>query len=251
MIIKINGIIIKEYIIGESDKYITLFTKELGKIQVGAPRAKQYNNGLASGTQLFVYGEFLVSGHKGIYKLISVEPVYMFHNLRFDLITLSYATYIAEFISEVSRENSSNDQLLSLTLHALHKLTKPDPNAKLIRYIFEMCALALLGFMPQLHECVECGDLTKEQDKTTYHFSVDAGGIVCETCAKQMHSIKISYATWYTLAYIVNTPIKEVFRFNVESYVLKQLGQIATAYTGYYIEKSFKTLEFIKGIENL
>ena len=250
MIIKVNGIVIREYTIGESDKYITLFTKELGKIQVSAPRAKKYVKGLAAGTQLFVYGEFMVSGYQGTYKLLSAEPTYMFQGLSRDLAVLSYATYFAEFVSEVSDENSGNGELLTLMLYALHNLSKPDSNVLITRCVFELRAMVILGFMPQLKTCLNCAceiELLKE----ARFFSVEQGGILCSKCKGYEPSFKIDEVTWYTLLYITYTPIKKVYQFKVDDYVLKQLKPLIEAYVTYYIEKKFKTLEFIESIESI
>ena len=46
MIIKTKALVIKEYIVGESDKYITLFTKELGRIQAIAPKQRKQKRDL-------------------------------------------------------------------------------------------------------------------------------------------------------------------------------------------------------------
>lgn len=249
MIVNVTGLIIKEYVIGESDKYITLFTKELGKIQVGAPRAKKYEKGLASGTQLFVYGNFVVASYKDTYKLLSVEMIHMFHHLREDLLTLSYATYLVEFISEVAEEGSGNEKLLSLLLRTLHTLG-PEKNLNLIRRVFEFRALCILGFMPELYRCTGCGEVL-EDEMSPWPFVVSEGGLVCPRCGKLPFSYNLLPTTLYTLKYIAFAPIKDVYRFSLEKPFLKQLSDICDFCLGYYIDKKFKTLDFIESIEKV
>nr|WP_307990256.1 DNA repair protein RecO [uncultured Niameybacter sp.] len=252
MVIKVMGIILKEYVVGESDKYITLFTKELGKIQASAPRAKKFDKGMASGTEMFVYGEFIMTQYKHTYKLIAVESKFTFHRLREDLTTLSYASYIAEFISEVSVEGSGNEHLLSLMLHTLHSLDKMGDKACLrIRRTFEMRALSLLGFRPELDACISCGQKMKEDQNKRYTICPEEGGMVCEACKAEYKTISISYTSWYVLHYILAEPIKTLFHFEIKPYVLKEIGLVCDQLIAYYIEKPFKTLEFIKSLENL
>lgn len=252
MIIKVDAIVIKENIVGESDKYITLFTKEYGKIQAGAPKAKKFDKGFAAGTELFVYGEFVLTQYKHTYKLIGVEPIYTFHHLREDLFVLSYASYIAEFVSEVATESSGNSELLTLMLYALHSLNKgSSEDVERIRRTFEMRALVLLGFSPQLTQCVSCGRAIGEDPSKKYTFCVAEGGLYCEACTPQIGSFQISYTTWYVLNYIKLVPIKTLFRFEIKPYVLKEIALLCDAMIAYYIEKSFKTLEFIKSLGNL
>ncbi|MGL4344699.1 MAG: DNA repair protein RecO [Cellulosilyticaceae bacterium] len=249
MIVNVSGLIIKEYVIGESDKYITLFTKEIGKIQVGAPRAKKYDKGLASGTQLFVYGNFVLASYKDTYKLISVEIIHMFHHLREDLMTLSYATYFLEFISEVAEEGAGNEKLLSLTLRGLHTLRSDKP-FKLIRRVFELRALCILGFMPELYRCTGCGRVLGEEE-APWPFVVGEGGLVCPKCRDFGLAYQLLPTTLYTLKYIAFVPIKEVYKFNLDEQILSQLSDICDLCVAYYIDKKFKTLDFIEGIETV
>ena len=249
MVIKVDAIVVKEYVVGESDKYITLFTKEYGIIQVGAPRAKKFDKGFASGTELFVYGEFILTQYKHTYKLIGVEPKYTFHHLRENLLILSYASYIAEFVSEVATESSSNSELLTLMLYALHSLNKSsEKSAERIRRTFEIRALVILGFTPELNRCVMCGIPLEGNEHTSYPFLVQEGGICCKTCRGTNTYITLSYTTWYVLHYIRLAPYKTLFKFEIKPYVLKELIKLCDEMIAYYIEKSFKTLEFIKSL---
>lgn len=251
MIINVKGIIIKEYVVGEGDKYITLFTREIGKIQLRAPKAKKYENGLASGTQLFVYGQFVVSGYKDNYKLISVDIINMFHNIRKDLVRLSYATYIVEFLREVTSEGVANEELLKLTLMTLHKISLGKMSLKLIRRIFEMRAFKAIGLMPNLEHCIECGMDLVNQPLPRYSFVVSEGGLVCDQCLQSFYFTSLSYTTVYVIRYILYTPLEKLFSFKLDEEVLEQLEKINEAYSQYHLEKSFRTIEFIKSIENI
>lgn len=249
MIITTKALVIKEYTVGESDKYITLFTKDMGKIQVGAPRAKKYDRGLASGTQLFVYGEFTISSTKNTYRLLNVEIIDMFHKIREDLMVLSCASYIAEFLSEVVEEQDHNEKLFILATRTFYVLSKGQMPQELIRRIFEFRAMALLGFMPELWNCTNCSVMLSEKKLVAYHFSPSEGGIICDKClGGHTDIIYISYSTLYTLQYILVAPLEDLFKFRVDKMITKQIGLVCDRYIEFYIDKRFKTLEFIKTI---
>ncbi|WP_180270699.1 DNA repair protein RecO [Sporanaerobium hydrogeniformans] len=252
MTIKTKALVIREYIVGESDKYVTLFTKDLGKIQALAPKAKKYSGGLATGTQLFVYGEFMLTQYKDTYRLLSVDILDMFHDLRKDLFCLTYSSYIVEFVAAVTEEALVQEELLLLTLITLKNLSQEEKRLRLVRRIFELRALSLLGFMPQIKKCVDCEVFLTETEQTTYDFHVEAGGILCSNCQKHyIHTLKISYGTLYTLRYIMATPVERLFKFEVSEQVLKELEHISEDYRSYYIDKSFKTLDFISKLHQL
>ena len=252
MIIKTKALVIREYTIGESDKYITLFTKEMGKIQVLAPRAKKSDKGFASGTQVFVYGDFMMTSFKDTYRLISVEVIEMFHNIRNDLIALSYASYIMEFIQSVTEPDLPQQELLKLTLLTLKAFIKAEMSPQLIRRVFELRAMSLIGFMPVVEACSGCGEVLKEEANQIYCFAPEEGGLVCQNCRQYVKfSLNIQYTTLYCIKYIIGAPLNRLFHFNLIPIIQMELNGICEAYVAYYIDKEFKTLDFIERIEKL
>jgi DNA repair protein RecO (recombination protein O) len=251
MILTVKAMVIREYVVGESDKFVTLFTKELGKIQASASQAKKYTKGLTTGTQLFVYGIFTLTSYRNTYKIIQIEVLKTFHHLREDLTRLSYATYLSEFLLHVTYEEVEAEELLYLSLLAIKRLEKQTKHYKLTRSIFEIRAMALLGYMPQLKACTLCGKEIKEHPDREYTFSIENGGIICQECLGNHKGLLLSFSTYYTLQYIVWAPLKTLFQFETNDKILIQLDKIAESYVSYYIEKSFKTLSFIKSIESM
>lgn len=248
MIIKTRALIIKEYTIGESDKYVTLFSKEYGKLQVIAPRAKKNDKGLAAATQLFVYGEFLCSSYKGTYRLINVDIIEMFHSLRNQFETICYASYIIEFLDYVVQPMQPQQELLYLALVTLKALSKKEMAYSFIRSIYELRALKEMGYMPQLLRCVVCGYELEENEQEQYYFSCHMGGLICKKCLthykNEVHII--DYDTRYTMQYILTTPIKILYYFKVTDKIKSQLSKVSQDYLRYYIEHEFRSLELLK-----
>ncbi|OON96604.1 MAG: DNA repair protein RecO [Epulopiscium sp. Nele67-Bin005] len=245
----IKGLVIKEYVVGEGDKYITLFTKEIGKIQVYATRAKQHQNGLSASTQLFVYGQFNISKTKNTYRVASVEIIEMFHSIREDILTLSYASYIMEFLLEVTREGEKYHELLNLSLHTLWALSKKIISPKIIKHIFELRALKYLGFMPELTKCVICyADFCETNEKI--RFSLEEGGIICGKC-QITTPYYITNSVHYMMQYVLATPLKSLYCFEISNKVAKDFIYIIRRYTVYYVETDFKTAHFIQKLEEM
>lgn len=252
MIIKTKALVIKEYIVGESDKYVTLFTKEYGKIQALAPKAKKTDRGFASATQLFVYGNFILTSYKDTYRMVNAEIIEMFHNIRNDLERLSYASYMMEFLQYVTEPMLPHVELLKLTLVSLQVLAKEQADCHLIRRIYELRALSELGFRPQLLACTDCGEVIPEEEERRYYFSSEAGGLVCGACKNYYKGlIEMNYGTRYTIQYILTAALKQLYHFTITKQIQKQLDQVCEQYVPYYVDKSFKTLDFIERIEAL
>lgn len=252
MIIKTKALVIREYIVGESDKYVTLFTKEYGKIQALAPKAKKADRGFASSTQLFVYGDFILTSFKDTYRLVNAEIIEMFHDIRNNLEALSYASYVMEFVQYVTEPMLSQPALLKLTLQTLKAFTYEGASYELIRRIYEIRALSEIGFGLQMGVCTECGEVLKEDDNAIYYFSVEAGGLVCQGCMPYYKDIiRISYSTRFTIHYILTSPVNKLYHFTVSQPIQKQINEICDRYVPFYINKSFKTIDFILRLEAL
>lgn len=238
----------KEYTIGESDKFIAIFTKSNGKVMVNAPYAKKHNRGLASRTQIFVYGEFMLQETKGNYKLLQADIIEAFHDLRNDLLRLSYSAYVLEFIDVTMEENLSSPDVLRLVVRTLQAMCKDEIKSNLIRHIFELKHMCLLGFMPNVFSCNGCGLSHGESAKL--YFDIVQGGIVCADCSEpSQYRLKISEGTLHAMQYIVSVHIDEIFTFTVSDKVLFEYNKIMSKYISYYIDKKFKTLKFIEDIE--
>ena len=249
-IINTKGIIIKEYTVGESDKFIGIFTKSNGKIMVNAPYAKRHNRGLASGTQIFVYAQFVVQETKGSYKLLQVDPIEPFHNLRNDLFKLAYSSYILEFVDKTMEVNLQSPDVLRLIVRTLQAMCKDIIKPNLIRHIFELKHMCLLGFMPNMFSCNACGLSYDECPKR--YFDIIQSGLVCADCyLPSQYSFSIAEGTLHAMQYVVSVHIDDLFTFNLSDKVLLEYRKIMSKYISYYIDKNFKTLKFIEDFETI
>lgn len=247
-VITTKGIVIKEYTVGESDKFISIFTKSNGKLMVNAPYAKKHNRGFASGTQLFVYAQFVLQEYKGNHKLLQVEIIEAFHPLRNDLFKLSYSAYILELIDGTMEEYLYAPDTLRLVVRTLQAMCKDIIKPELIRHIFELKHMCMIGFMPNLFQCNECG-ISSDQD-TTLYFDIAQGGLMCKDCSRpNPHRYGISQGALQAMQYIVSVHIDELFMFTVSDQALSELNKILSAYITYYVDKKFKTLKFLEDIQ--
>ena len=152
----IRGIVIKETFSGDSDKYIIIFAKDIGKVSVFAKGARKLKSKFLAGTALFTYGDFIVKESRGKYYLDSVDIIENFYGLRNDIFTLAYGTYFLEILDKSVPNGISENLLLLLLLKSLQKLVKTE-NKELISSTFVLKLISFLGFFPSLKNCVYCG----------------------------------------------------------------------------------------------
>ena len=140
-----------------------------------------------------------------------------FYNLRTDLDKLKYAVHIDKIIQDVTDENQNSYKILQLLLNTLYVISETDKNLDLILSIFKLRLACILGFTPKIDKCVNCDN----SDELVY-FSIRDNGFKCEACSKQDKScISISPSTLLAIKYIVTSPPKKLYSFNLKDESLR------------------------------
>lgn len=206
--IKLRGVIIKESPVGESDKYLTIFTKERGKITIRAKGAKNAKSKFLV-SQIFSYCDFICfqgGTGAGFLSLTQVELIESFYNLRLDYDRLMIAYDIAKSIDrymvgslEDVTDPVDSSFILKLMLKSYLALSRDLIDKDLIYIIFQIKLLQILGLAPNVEE----NFVQTEHD-----------------------NIKINETLKYTLQYIIEQSIDKIYTFNVDKNTLKQLSEI-------------------------
>ena len=160
----------------------------------------------------------------------------MFYKLRTDLDKLNNAVYITKIIRDVTEENENCYRILQLFLNTLYVLSETDKNPDLIISTFKLKLLCILGFTPRIDGCVNC----KQQEDIKY-FSLKDNGFKCEICGKQDKScLEMSESTINAIKYIVMSPPKKLYSFNLKDEALEELKLISKLYFNEKLEKEYK-----------
>lgn len=161
-----------------------------------------------------------------LYSLNSCETIEVFYNIRTDLDKLKYASEITKTINEVTTENQNSYRILQLYLNTLYIISETEKNLELVKSIFIIRLLSIIGFRPIIDECVTCK--TKENLSA---FSFKDNGLKCTECAKQdKGAVNIIETTKDALKYIILADSKKIFSFNIPKESIKELSIIAKIY---------------------
>lgn len=196
--LKFRGVIIKEVHFKEADKILTIFSKEYGKIQVGAKGAKNAKSKFLV-AQLFAYCDFVVYKGRQFYTLTQVDLIESFYPLRLDYDRLDTAYQIVKQIDRWTIGEflpGETEEILLLLLKSLIHLCKDHADYALIFLVFGFKFLQITGFSPQ----IEGVYLYTDSDK-----------------------IRLSETSAYVIAHILTTEITKVFNFNLEKNMVKEL----------------------------
>ena len=240
--VTVTGMILSATPIGEYDKRIVILTKEKGKISAFAKGARRQNNPLMGVTNPFSFGEFILYEGRNSYNVMQASISNYFMELSTDYEGAYYGFYFMEIADYYTKEYNDEKQMLKLLYQTMRALTSGKINRELVRYIFELKALAVNGEAPELSACANCG----VSDRGMV-FSSQNHGLICEECKGiAPDGIQLSAASLYTMQYIVSSSIAKLYTFTVSKEVLAELRQVLRQYLESHIDKKFKSLAILE-----
>ena len=210
MEIKTKGVVIHRTFVGEKDAIIKILTENSGVISASAKGIKSMKSKLASGCSLFSYSDFLLTESNGRFIVASASLCEGFYGLSANIERLSYATYAAETAAAISPDPDDAAAIIPLLLNTFYLFANSQKNLRLIKCVFELRLLCLLGYSPELDGCVECGD----REELCF-FSPSEGGVVCRSCGTIPDTQIITPNTLTAMRYVHDADDKKAFSFSL------------------------------------
>ena len=242
--VKTQGIVIKQSDFGESNRIITIFTREFGIIKAVVYGAKSIKSKKGAACQFLTYADFVLSSkNSDLMTVQSVDVIESFYPLREDIEKLSLCVYFADLTYALLNQNSADEAVLSLFLNTVYALCYRDFSQKIIKAVFEMRITSLAGYMPNISECCVCA--SKENFLA---FSESFGGIVCKNCVHK-GDIIITPDVYKAISYIIKSETKRMFSFTISDEVLEKVCEICEKYVMAHTERSFSSLDYYKKIQ--
>jgi len=177
---KSSAVVIGSFPLGESDRVVTFYSREFGKIRGVARAARRVRSRFGSALELGTLGElvFFDTGRSELVRIDHFDITRPFNRVREDLERLARAAWIIECVARLTAERDRHVALFGLLVRALRALEGAVKPAR-VALAFGVRCIEALGHRPRLDACVECG--------RAYPFSrasLGAGGLVCETCVR-------------------------------------------------------------------
>ena len=115
-----EALVIKEMKLGESDRLVTLFTRDYGIIRAFAAGAANVKSRRCTATSLLTYSSFTIVKKKDIYKIREAAPIRVFFRLGCDIEQLALAQYFCELSYVFVSSGVPDGEFLRLILNSLH-----------------------------------------------------------------------------------------------------------------------------------
>ncbi len=217
---KSEGLVLRVRPYAESDKMVTLFTLQEGKITAMARGARKTKSKLAAVVDMFIRSEYLLFRGRNMATVQQVSLLESFPQIRQDISLYFYVLYLCELLERVLEENHAVPEIYKLTLETLYALNEGIGDPALVVCAFKLILLKELGYCPVLEECLNCG--TRQ---TLDHFSVSMGGVLCPVCSQSKSSISVSAASIALMRRILDNGLTGVRVVKTSLALKKELSQ--------------------------
>ncbi|MEL7352901.1 MAG: DNA repair protein RecO [Cyanobacteria bacterium P01_A01_bin.116] len=177
-----TGINLKAMAMGETDRLVTVLTKERGLLRAIAPGARKHKSRLGGRTGLFVVNECLFTKGKSLDKLVQAETQRSFPGLSKNLAKLTASQYLAEVALSQALTEQPQEELYYLLIEHLSRLESAS-QASILPCLAQATfhLLALAGVAPEVFRCaLTRSPLEIELGNPDWRvgFSVSSGGAI-------------------------------------------------------------------------
>jgi DNA repair protein RecO (recombination protein O) len=177
-----ESIVLRSFDIGEQDKIIIFFAKDVGIFKGVAKGARKFGNRFGSSLEPMSHVNvfYYEKENRELVTVSNCDLIESFFDIQNDLDTSFTLSYFAELIEEFFPLRSKDDTLFRLLLTSLQSL-KTGADLDLTSAYFEAWFLKLSGILPDFKKCKKC----REAIVSVSWLSHNKDGVFCDRCVPQ------------------------------------------------------------------
>ncbi len=243
---KVEGIILRRQRWGEADRLLTIFTRELGKVRVVAKGVRKTQSRKAGHLEPFMQTALVLAQGRDWWIVTQAETINAFFSLREDLQKTGYAAYVIELMDKFTYEDGPNPALYRLVVETLQHLEAGDP-LFVVAHFYELRLLDMMGFRPQLFNCVICENEIQAVDQ---YFSALHGGAICPHCShKSEDARRISMDALKYLRHFQRSNYKQTLAASPDEKIAAEVEGIMQWYLTFLLERNINAQAFLRDIQ--
>jgi DNA repair protein RecO (recombination protein O) len=240
---RLEAVVLRHNDWGEADRLIGLYTLEMGKLRALAKGARKLRSRKAGHLEPFTRVNLLLARGRDLPLITQAETLEPYLALREDLAGATYASYVVELLDRFTYEEGENRALYRLLVDTLARLCQEQDRDQVVRY-YEIRLLDLVGFRPQLFQCVNCGEEIRADDQ---YFSASLGGVLCPRCGSHMEGAQpASLNALRYLRHFQRSNYAEATRLRLNPALNRELENIVQHYMTYLLERGLNTPAFLR-----
>lgn len=240
---KTKGIIIGKRDFFEADKILSVFTEDLGKIQIKAKGLRRTLAKMSGHLEMFNYVELELVKGRQFYIVIGAQVIDGYATVKEDLDRMGIYFYFCEVLDKILDEGVRHKNTFSFLKFILEKLKDPATDMLLLMIFFELNILAHLGFKPEFLVCVGCReDIAGHK----FYFSEEKGGVLCETCSgEDIFANQLSPNAIKLMRIILMKDFSLVEKLKMDREVPMEVKKVNSFFVEHILGKELKSKSFL------
>lgn len=207
---KTDAIVIRVVEFSETSCIVTMLTRDFGKVTAIAKGARRPKSPFDAAIDVLAICRIVFIPKTNAMGLLTEAKLeHRFRAGEWDLNRLYIGYYIIELLRILTDDEDPQPELYQLAYEMIRDLDSEDLTVSELKtqlIQFELGVLDILGHLPMLTRCVECG--REKTQLTKVNFGLNAGGVLCHDCRKgQSNIITISESGFELLLALVGGQI--------------------------------------------
>ncbi len=240
---KCDCIILRGDKFGETKKVVTFFSLEYGKKKGVASGLGKMKSQLGASLDVITNSSlvFYESRSSELHRISQCDTIKPFAKLKEDLDKLKSAIYITELVRECIPFDEPLPEIYGLFMFFLEEIDGGNVGEGALR-VFEARLLNLLGVLPTLNQCAECGK-APEAGKSV--FCGIESSIICSKCRKGQKGLEISLGGLFFIRSAASLPLSKTKNLILGAYQEQEVRNLLHCIIISFIDKELQSYRFL------
>ena len=226
--IRTQALILRRRDLGEADRVLTILTPNHGKRDVIARGARKPASTKTGHVELFTRADMLIHQGRDFGIAVQVEMVAPYLELREDLQRGAYASYAVELLDRFTAEGDDDYGPLFTLLDDTFTRLCVDPDPRLAVRYYEMRLLEVVGFRPELNQCVISGEPIHAMRSTSI--------------------VAVGMTTLKLLRHMQRSPYEQVRSLKIAPALHEDVERVLLGYITFLLERRLQSVDFIRRV---
>lgn len=240
-----EAIVVGGHDLAEADRIIVFYTQTLGKIRAVADGARRIRTKFGGSLQLFTQGRlvYFERPNRTLHKVNEFAVIRSHQPLREDLDRIALGSTVVEAVSSGVEEGEAHPDLYRLLAEGLD-LLEAAARPALVLQGFVLHLLRLLGYRPELGECVHCHRTLVSS--ASARVCPSQGGLLCQDCwAGSVDVLPVSSEALGFLRGASGSSLRITDRITLPPPVLQEVSDILQAFLQHVLGRRLRSADFL------
>ena len=233
---------------GESDKIVTFYSRQAGKLTGIAKGAKRSKKRFSNKLEIFSYLDIIYDdrGRSGLVRIAEAELLDPFMGLRQNYERYVSAALACELIYYWAGDYDADKNIFTLLLWALQSIDRGG-SPEIVQIFFQVKLYTLLGYRLHLSGCIKCQN--SGQAGMPYVFHPGRHGLLCRHCAPPFPSREIATLSLNTiklLRHAQELPMEKLERLRFSDASILEALHLFRIYGQYLLQREIAAWNFME-----